>query len=192
MLSCWIRVPWSAPFFDHMSKRVAIAPLPLSFNVQHRSKRYKAESDRGWKGYHWLVTWPSLGPRAHAFPRTNCYPRVDVQHGSRNRSSHSATQPERLDQPLSHSATLAERLSGWVAGPASLAEWLSGWSRVAEWLSGCGRLAGAATEPLSHSGRAADAATQPLSHSAWLSGWVAGEPLACKQYYPDLIFLRSG
>ena len=33
------------------------------------------------------------------------YTRVDVQHGSRNRSSHSATLPERLDQPLSHSAT---------------------------------------------------------------------------------------
>ena len=124
MLSCWIRLPWSAPFFDHMSKRVAIAPLPLSFNVQHRSKRYKAESDRGWKGYHWLVTWPSLGPRAHAFPRTNCYPRVDVQHGSRNRSSHSATLPERLDQPLSHSGRAAEWLSGWSSLSGRVAEWL--------------------------------------------------------------------
>ena len=74
-----------------------------------------------------------------------CKNGVDVQHGSRNRSSHSATLPERLDQPLNHSGRAApwvtewlvqpllpERLSGWVAGPASLAEWLSGW--VAEWL----------------------------------------------------------
>ena len=41
--------------------------------------------------------------------------RVDVQHVSRNRSSHSATLPEWLEPPL-----LPERLSGWVA------EWLSG------------------------------------------------------------------
>ena len=96
--------------------------------------------------------------------------RVDVQHGSRNRS-HSAT------QPLSHSARVAGPAtqplshSGRVDGPATLtraSEWLSGW------VAGCGRVAGAATQPLSHSGRAAGPATQPLSHSEWLSGSPAG------------------
>ena len=47
-------------------------------------------------------------------------------------------------------------------------------------------------EWMCNTAREIEAATQPLSHSEWLSGWVAGEPLECKQYYPDLIFLRSG
>ena len=57
--------------------------------------------------------------------------RVDVQHGSRNRSSHSATLPERLDQqPLSHSEWLGGewlRQSGWSSHSGRVAEWLSGW-----------------------------------------------------------------
>ena len=171
----------------------------------------------------------SIGAKIHIEHVAKCYKRVDVQHGSRNRSSHSATQPlcqrgwtshsatlpERLDQPLSHSATLAERLTQPLSHSATLSDWvaewlvqpllperLSGWVAAADWLeqplshsviqSGCSSHSAAATQPLSHSGRAADAATQPLSHSEWLSGWVAGEPLECKQYYPDLIFLRSG
>ena len=75
--------------------------------------------------------------------------RVDVQHGSRNRSSHSATQPLSQSGWTSHSYH-----SGWVA------EWLwqSGWS--------------------SHSATLAERLDQPLSHSAtqplWQSGWVAG------------------
>ena len=128
--------------------------------------------------------------------------------------SHSATQSLCQSGWSSHSYQ-----SGWVAewlvqplwqSPAHQPEWLSGWSshsgRAAEWLSGCGRLAGAATQPLSfrvaewllqplcrsHSATLAKRLAQPLSHSEWLSGWVAGEPLECKQYYPDLIFLRSG
>ena len=61
-------------------------------------------------------------------------------------TSHSATLPERLDQPLSHSGRAAD------AATQPLSEWLSGWSShsyqsgwVAEWL------------------------VQPL----WQSGWVA-------------------
>ena len=61
----------------------------------------------------------------------NILQRVDVQHSSRNRSSHSATlpEPEWLTQPLSH--------SGWVAAPATLAERLSGWVAAP---SHCGRM----------------------------------------------------
>ena len=70
--------------------------------------------------------------------------RVDVQHGSRNRSSHSATLPERLDQPLWQ--------SGWVAGLATLAEWLSGWVAAADWLE----------QPLSHSATLSD----------WVAEWL--------------------
>ena len=56
----------------------------------------------------------------------NILQRVDVQHSSRNRSSHSATQP------------LCQSRSGWRSHSATVAEWLlqplwqSGW--VAEWL----------------------------------------------------------
>ena len=75
---------------------------------------------------------------------------VDVQHGSRNRSSHSATLAvaAAATQPLcqsgcrSHSATLPE----WLPQPLSHSATLP--------------VAAAATQPLSHSGRAA------RSHSA--------------------------
>ena len=88
------------------------------------------------------------------------------------REIEAATQPLCQRGWTSHSATLAERLTQPL--------WQSGWVAAAD------------TQPLSHSGRAADAATQPLSQSERLTGWVAGEPLECKQCYPDLIFLRSG
>ena len=56
--------------------------------------------------------------------------RVDVQHGSRNRSSHSAA----ATQPLSHSAILAERLtqplSHSATQPLWVTEWLSGWRAI--------------------------------------------------------------
>ena len=118
-----------------------------------------------------------------------------MQHGSRNRSSHSATQPLSQSGWTSHSYQ-----SVWVAelaGPATLttaSEWLSGWVAVAEWLE----------QPLSHSATLAErlsgwsshsyqsvcqsgcsshsatlpewlgAAAQPLSHSARAAEWLSG------------------
>jgi len=115
-------------------------------------------------------------------------------HSATQPLSHSATLAEQLTQPLSHSVT--QPLSHSATQPLWAAEWLSGWSslsgRVAEWLSGWSSHSGRVAEWLSGWSSHSAAATQPLSHSERLTGWVAGEPLECKQYYPDLIFLRSG
>ena len=128
-----------------------------------------------------LWQWPRgvLHDQGFQVPQVGCGEpvyhdhRVDVQHGSRNRSSHSATLPEWLDQPLSqplwqsgwtsHSATQSFR--GPATQPLSHSEWLvagpATLTRASEWLSGsgCGRVAGAATQPLSHSPRVAAPAT---------------------------------
>ena len=68
-----------------------------------------------------------------------------MQHGSRNRSSHSATLPEWLPQPLSHSATLPEWLPQPLSHSATLAERL--------------------TQPLSHSAALPEWLDQPILNS---------------------------
>ena len=86
-----------------------------------------------------LVKWDDYSQymeKYNMFHTTNQYQlyyfRVDVLYGSRNRSSHSATQP--LCQ------------SGWGSHSATLSDW------VAEWLSGC-RICPGTTNPVDRSAR---------------------------------------